>query len=197
MEFCEPIYIYNSLFPQFLSALAHFPYIPFFYLLKTHNVSTKKIVISQISTQLVTMSGHLILNPYKYLIPQLSSCLILYWIYLYCNYKTSAVNKLTKNILLFSIVEFLFCIIVLGLYSAIFINFLLFSYLAYTNNLCNLLSVSNKKILGYLYATSFILLGLEIWLCNYVLFNYPTIPLHLVFDILFWQINSNLTLLFL
>ena len=42
MEFCEPIYIYHSLFPQFLSALVHFPYIPFFYLLKTQNKSKKK-----------------------------------------------------------------------------------------------------------------------------------------------------------
>ena len=141
------------------------------------------------------MTGHLVINPYKYLIPQISSCLILYWIYLYCNYKTS--KKITRNILIFSIAEFLSCILIFGLYITIFINFLLFTYFAYTNDLCDLIQSFHKRFLGSLYVISFIILALEIYFCNYLLSIYPSIPFHLVFDILFWQVNSNLTLLFL
>ena len=142
------------------------------------------------------MTGHLLINPYKYLIPQISSCLILYWIYLYCNYTTST-KKITRNILILSIIEFLSCILIFGLYITIFINFLLFTYFAYTNNLCDLIQSFHKKFLGSLYVLSFVILALEISFCNYLLSIYPSIPFHVVFDILFWQVNSNLTLLFL
>lgn len=190
LEFCEPLYQYSNIFPQFLSALLHFPYFPIFSLLYFTKTQLFPIYILQITTQLVTMCGHLVLNPYHFYIPQLSIIVILLWIYTYVDYTTSQLN-ISYQYYLGLTIEFLMILWIWNLYTAIFINFFLVSLFFY-NHTCILdkLYPYQHKYLTTLYILSFTTLALEKYLCSYN----NLISWHILFDFLFWQVSSNYSL---
>lgn len=194
LEFCEPIYYYNNYIPQFISTLGHFPYFPIFLLL-TNFLYFNKLKINfvkiQTTLQLVTMAGHMVINPYLYYIPLLSSLLTIYWMYNFILLNTSDIFKPNLNNLIFILSIVYFNVYFFGLLYSIFINFMIFILILNYNNYCNKLHYFYKKLIFSLFCTSFTLLGLELTYCN----NLVIFPWHVLFDIMFWQISGSIILL--
>ena len=194
LEFCEPIYYYNYYIPQFISTLGHFPYFPIFLLL-TNFLYFNKLKINfvkiQTTLQLITMIGHMVINPYLYYIPQISSLLTIYWMYNFILLTTSDMFKPNLNNLIIMLLLVYFNVYSFGLLHSIFINFTIFIIILYYNNFCNKLQNFNKKLIFFLFSLSFIILGLELKYCN----NLILFPWHIFFDILFWQINGSIILI--
>jgi len=136
------------------------------------------------------MFGHMVINPYYYYIPQISSLLTIYWIYKFICLTTTNNNLPNINYLLFSLVIGYINIYIFGLLYSIFINFVIFIIILYNNNYCNKLNIFDRILIFCLFCLSFTVLGLEVKFCN----NSIVFPWHILFDILFWQINSNLIL---
>lgn len=190
LEFCEKSYIHSDIFPQIFSAIGHFPIIPLYQIIYEKDYNLYIFIL--ILLQLITMLGHLIPNPYDLYIPQLSSVLIIYWLFLFIINTTSGVNTINNTVCLgLTIISFLFFMWLVDLYFTIFLHFFLFCIFLKSTNICNLLSYRNRIFLFILFFFSFIVLGLEIIFCE-SLINYNSfIPWHLCFDILFWQVTCN------
>lgn len=204
LEFCEPLYVFNKNLPQFFSAITHFPYIPFFFLLMYYifpefipgfNFNIIKLCLIQSSVQLITMGGHLVDNPYLFFIPQLSAILTIYWIYYFSNITTTIEFQISKKILIISFINMLLLIFFFGLISSIFLNFLMLIIFIRKNNLFNKLSKKAKYFMFLMYFISFIILGIELYFCNNLLKIGPLIPWHIFFDLLFWQINGTIIIM--
>ena len=190
LEFCENPFVHSDYFPQIFSAIGHFPFIPLYQIIyeKDTNLFTNVLVL----LQLVTMSGHLVSNPYYFYIPQLSSILIIYWLFLFIINTSSHTNTIKNTICLtLTITSFLLFMWMVDLYFTIFLHFSEFCIFLKNTNMCNLVSYRIRIFLFILFFFSFIVLGLEIIFCE-SLINYNSfIPWHLCFDILFWQVTCN------
>lgn len=190
LEFCEEPYTYSNYFPQVFSAIGHFPLVPIYLVVieKHHNFFVYILLL----LQFISMFGHLVTNPYFFYIPQLSSMFIIYWLFLFIFNTTTELNTGKSIVYLgLTVSSFLFCMWIVGLYYTIFLHVFMFLVLIRSTTICNLLSKRNRLCIFGLFFLSFMVLGLEVLFCNNLLEVNSSIPWHLCFDILFWQITCN------
>ena len=197
LPFCENPYVYSNYLPQFISAIAHFPYLPLFILFTYNNLLNicRKFILIQIGLQLITMVGHLVNNPYYYYIPELSEITSVFYLFQFFNITSSENKKINIVVPIFSSISFIVCNYLFNLYISIFIHFTLLSVYLYNYNISDRLSRRYKIFLYFLYIFSFFILGIEVIFCENLLKYSSNFPWHICFDFLFWQISSNILLL--
>jgi len=211
LPFCETPYAITPYMAQGASALAHLPYIPTFLLglsysspetilaLNTKNNKSAsnnvRLLWIQFALQLFTSFGHIIPNPRIILSHEISIMITFLFLFSFLEITTPSKSKYifkTKMLVLFTSI-FMFGYIVIGLIPVIFLGFVttvLSSFVV--NDSFGLITNKGRTILLYTFIPTALVLLIETTSCNWLLNNISTtMPWHLVFDILFWQMIGS------
>ena len=221
------VYTYDSEIPKLLSIICHLPIIPILCWIclqcckinntndtmfnvynnpkqhtnAIHNNTSQNqrvfIILVQIFSQILFMIGHVLINPGGYMIPELSSLVMMYWMYLYINALTSKEHQLCIRHLVVVFIEFSVVNILLGMHMAIFINSALLIYYVNRFTLLDLVNSTKRHRLLNLFVLTKLILICEIILCQLCMSAAAWFQLHLVFDVLCWQLLINLALYYL
>jgi len=212
LPFCEKPFEITPYMAQGASAMAHLPYVPVLLLgigyskcdtipsmdIRVNRKASKikNLLWTQTILQLFTsVFGHMIPNPRVVLNQEISILIAFVFLFLFFDFTTTKKNMMILDGRLFTYMALLSILIYLlfGIIPIIFTLFVLSLFLSYINkNAFGLLTEYSKKMLLFIFIPTGLVLVIETTACNWLLNNISnSVPWHLLFDILFWQVLGS------
>lgn len=212
LPFCEKPFEITPYMAQGASAMAHLPYVPVLLLgiwysnceaipsmdIRVNKKANRiqKLLWTQTVLQLFTsVFGHMIPNPRVVLNQEISILLAFVFLFLFFDFTTSKKNMVILGGRLFTYMTVLsiFGYLLFGIIPIIFTLFVLSLFLSYINkNAFGLLTQHSKNLLLMIFVPTGLVLVIETTACNWLLNNInKSVPWHLLFDILFWQVLGS------
>ena len=205
LQFCEKPFSTTPYLAQGASALAHLPYVPsillgIYYTSPTvipslENNKVRALLWIQLWIQTFTSFGHSIPNPRMILSQEISLMLSLTFLFKFLEFTTPMKYRYLINWRIFIgiIIVVIGSYLTIGLFPIIFTLFITSIGLGKTiKGAFGLITLHGSNVLLSTFIPTAFVLVFEIMSCDWLQRHITsTIPWHLVFDILFWQVVGS------